>query len=248
MKIGIVKSINARPLTWGFETDLSSIIISDTPAALSLMLQRGEIDAALISSVECLRHADLDFNTSVGVCTENRVRSILYFRNKTETSIPSAVFVDNGSRSSVALLKILFRLGHNREIATSEEDPGRIQEMILAGQGHHLLFGDNAIFARWDEDVYETTDLSAWWNELTGLPFCYAFWAFSKNRPLPPELFENSLKAGLNAIDDIIARHPAFDREMLIKYFSEDLHYRTTARDLAGFELFAAYCREFKIL
>ena len=70
-------------------------------------LLKGNLDLALISSVECIRNSDvLDFSLSTGVCSSNRVRSILYFENKFHKE--TKIHVDEGSRSSVALLKILF--------------------------------------------------------------------------------------------------------------------------------------------
>ena len=245
-KIGIVKSVNARPLTYGFENNESFQTFSDTPANLSKMLLNNTLDAALISSVECVRHNNLEYYPGVGVCTNNRVRSILYFKNKTE-AIPDSIFVDNGSRSSVAMLKILFQLSYNQQLNTIEMNPDEIQNRILSGKGHHLLFGDNALFASFDNKVYDVIDLSEWWNKITGMSFCYAFWAYPKKAPVDPSIFDDSLHKGLMAIDEIILRHPGFDPEMLKEYFSKDLHYKTDENDLQGFKLFIKYCKEYKI-
>ena len=245
-KIGIVKSVNARPLTWGFENNGNYETISDTPARLAEMLLDSKLDAALISSVECVRHDILEYYPGAGVCTRDKVKSILYFKNRTE-SLPHTVYVDNGSRSSVALLKILFQLEHKRNIETIAAEPETIQKMIHAGKGHHMLFGDNALFASWDSRIYESIDLSGWWNKLTGMPFCYAFWAYRRDNPVDTAEFDWSLQKGLAEIDKIIARHQGFEPDMLRNYLSNDLHYRTNPDDLEGFQLFVRYCKKFNI-
>lgn len=83
MKIGIVDFLNAYPLCYGLE-DLEELrevsIVRDIPSRLSEKLQRGELDVALISSIEYHRHRDrFDYLPELCISSRGEVHSILLF-------------------------------------------------------------------------------------------------------------------------------------------------------------------------
>jgi chorismate dehydratase len=239
MKIGVVKHLNARPLTYGIEKSGEHEILYENPSVLKDELLKGNLDTALISSVECLRNKDsLGYSTTTGVCATGKVRSILYFKNLTDP-LPKEVFVDMGSRSSVALLQVLFKRNYNFIPKVIPSDPVLIQEKLKAGIGSHLLFGDNALLADRNLDNYHITDLAEWWNQDTNLGFCFAFWAYPKDKPVSDDLFYFSLEFGLKNIEEIISSESRFTRPMLELYLKNELHYLVQTKDKVGFELFS---------
>jgi chorismate dehydratase len=239
MKIGVVKHLNARPLSYGIEKSGEHEIVYENPSFLKDELICGNLDAALISSVECLRNADtLSYSLSTGVCASTKVRSILYFENKFEP-VSRSIPVDRGSRTSVALLQILIEKKYGFIPETIPTDPKLIQESINLGKGSHLLFGDNALVANYDPDRYRVIDLAEWWNQETGLGFCFAFWAFPKERPVSDDLFYISLEYGLKNLEEIIQMEKRFPRDMLETYLKQELHYIVNSKDKAGFRLFS---------
>ncbi|MEM7182571.1 MAG: menaquinone biosynthesis protein [Spirochaetota bacterium] len=250
MRIGLVKHFNARPLTYGFEEDKSKYdLYYDNPSILKDMLLRGELDTALISSVECWRNRDtLGFSKTTGVCASERVRSILFYHNRKESYPPEKVYVDSGSRTSVALLKVLLQLSVGKIPEMISQDPSYIFSMLNRAEGYHMLFGDNALLARFSLYHYYSYDLATWWNKETGKSFCFAFWAFPLDKPIPDAFFEESLERGLDNIRKIIRHDTRLPREVLYKYLSSDLHYYVREEDYEGFELFSEYCREYDIL
>lgn len=248
MKIGVVKHLNARPLTYGLEKNGNHTIIYDNPSILKEELLRGNLDLALISSVECIRNSDtLSYSLSTGVCASQRVRSILYFENKAEGT-PERVFVDEGSRSSVALLKILLFLKFQKNIQTISTSPAEIQNSINYNRSSHLLFGDNALLAKWDPDLYEVYDLAEWWNRLTGTNFIFALWAYPNYKIIDEAIFYSSLEYGLQKIDEIISMEKRFSKDMISEYLLHELHYVVTQKDKEGFELFSQKCRELSLI
>lgn len=248
LKIGIIKSLNARPLTYGLEQNHNIEIISDTPAILVEKLLQKKLAAALISSVECLRHPDLDYISDIGVCSKEKVKSILFFKNKKTQFPPDKIYVDSGSRSSVALIQLLFKIEYGIDIQTVATNPEEIMAMIISGENNHMLFGDNALIVKWDTMNFSTIDLSRWWKKLTGYPFCFAFWAFPKEKPLKKEIFIQSLESGLKNINIIIANENKFSKEFKEEYLTKDLHYYTDEEDLKGFEFFKNKCKEYGII
>ncbi|MCB1188791.1 MAG: ABC transporter substrate-binding protein [Leptospiraceae bacterium] len=249
MKIGVVKHLNARPLTYGFETDKKHEILYENPSVLKDLLLEKKLDIALISSIECIRNSDvLAFSNVVGVCAKDKVRSILFFKNKTESYPPDKVFVDSGSRSSVALLKVILKMETGKDVETIATNPNEIVNKISQNQGSHLLFGDNALHATWDKNKIEAIDLATWWNRISHLSFCFAFWAFSKNQVFADDLFLKSLEYGLEHIDEIINNHDSLQNSLVRKYLTQELHYKVSRQDLDGFYLFQEKCKTYGYL
>lgn len=249
MKIGIVKHLNARPLTYGFEKMGENELVFENPSVLKDLLLQGKLDTALISSVECIRNQSvLAYSTACGVCAKEKVRSILFFRNKNENFPPEKIYTDAGSRSSVALLQTLLKKNTDKLIDVVPTDPKQILQKIQEGKDSHLLFGDNALLAHWDNTTYEVTDLAEWWHRETKLSFVFALWAFPKERNFSDSFFLDSLEYGLSNLEEIISSEKRFSKEMLNSYFKKELHFRITNDDLQGFALFKKYCTDWKIL
>lgn len=239
MKIGVVKHLNARPLTYGIEKSGEHEILYENPSVLKDELLKGNLDTALISSVECIRNQhSLGYSTATGVCATGKVRSILFFENVKELE-PKEISVDFGSRSSVALLQILIKRKYNYIPKVVPTDPVLIQNSIHQGKGSHLLFGDNALLAEYDSDKYRVIDLAEWWNTDTQLGFCFAFWAYPKKSPVSDDLFYFSLEYGLKNIQEIISLETRFPPLMLETYLKKELHYLVRSKDRQGFELFS---------
>ncbi|MCB1169643.1 MAG: menaquinone biosynthesis protein [Leptospiraceae bacterium] len=232
MKIGLVKHLNAHPLDHGFRKSGKHDLVEDTPARLYAMLSEGALSTALISSVECLRNRHrFGYCSSVGVCCDGPLRSILYFEaaENPADSLPSAagrVFADNGSRSSVALLQVLYQANTGELPNIQSTEPEKIPDLVLQNpRDGGLLIGDAALRFSLREDIhrFRIRDLGQWWKETEGLPFVFALWAYPVEAPLEDSLFEASLDVGLRQMDEIIeASEFGFARQ----YLTELLHYR----------------------
>ena len=248
MKIGLVKHLNARPLTYGFEKQGNFSIRFENPSVLKEELLKGDLDAALISSVECLRNASLlNFSTKVGVCSAEKVRSILYFENQKE-KYSDKIYTDSGSRTSVALLQILLKEKFGQIPLVIPTPASEILKMIERGEGYHLLFGDHALLAKWNSEFYQALDLASWWFEKKKLSFIFALWAYPKKIQLDESIFLESLEYGLKNLEEIIQVEIRFPQSTLRKYLKEELHYIVTERDKKGFELFADLCSKYSII
>ena len=58
VRLGAVSYLNARPLTWSLDGDPRWRVRYDLPSVCAGVLARGEVDLALVSSVEYLRSAE----------------------------------------------------------------------------------------------------------------------------------------------------------------------------------------------
>src|SRR5688572_8840548 len=71
-RVGSVPYLNAAPLTRGLEDE----VILKPPAQLAEMLQRGELDAALVSVTEVLFHDAYDILDGIAVASLGEVKSV----------------------------------------------------------------------------------------------------------------------------------------------------------------------------
>ncbi|MCB1308340.1 MAG: hypothetical protein KDK30_09185, partial [Leptospiraceae bacterium] len=181
------------------------------------------------------------FCQSVGVCAHHQVDSIVYLQRRVNDqgveskSMPTGrLFVDSGSRSSVALLQILFQRSYpDIPIKLIVCPPERIPRQLQPGDGG-LLIGDSALeFTRsTSARDYQITDLATWWHKLEGLPFVFALWAYPLNTPIADEFFEQSLAVGQSNMDHIVADAGALlSLTEARRYLTATLHYKLTEED-----------------
>jgi chorismate dehydratase len=91
-------------------------------------------------------------------------------------------------------------------------------------------------------------DLAREWNEMTGLPFVFAFWACRPVVPWRPMqlLLEESLEAGLADLQLIVQEESArtgLPEPLVHRYLSENIRYRLGAQESESLRLFYRMCR-----
>src|SRR6185312_14633939 len=101
-RVGSVRYLNAVPLTRGLEDE----IIFAVPSKLAAMLQRDELDAALVSVTEVLFHDRYDILDGAAIASLGEVKSVvLAHRRPIEEA--REIFCDTASLTSVNLLRVL---------------------------------------------------------------------------------------------------------------------------------------------
>ena len=78
LRIGCVKYLNARPLIHGW----SGAVDFDHPAALCRKLERGDLDVALVSSLEYLRRPIYRIIDGVSISARGAVYSVIVAHNE----------------------------------------------------------------------------------------------------------------------------------------------------------------------
>ena len=145
-------------------------IITDSPAALADRLKIGDLDLAMIPSVEYFKLSDrYRLIPDVCIASRGKVQTVLLLAKKPISEI-SSIATDIRSRTSVALLKILFSF--NLDVSIHPFSPNL--ESMLADHPAALIIGDTA-FKLGDLDskiiIY---DLSEEWFRQTGKTFVHA--------------------------------------------------------------------------
>jgi chorismate dehydratase len=229
-RVGSVRYLNAVPLTRGVEQE----VIFATPSKLAEMLQRDELDAALVSVTEVLLKDRYDVLDGVAVASLGEVKSVLLAHRKPLTEAKE-VFCDTASLTSVQLLRVLLA-----ERGIKPEFKPLSSYDFAALPDFTLLIGDPAIDFSRSSPTHEIWDLGAAWYELTKLPFVYAVWALKRgidNFVLRRQLHE-AHGFGLDTLDYIISSRTEYDRDFRQDYLGWHIHYHLGADEKRGLAKF----------
>lgn len=175
----------------------------------------------------------------VCVGSRSRVRSVVLVTKGRELKEVRSVSLDTSSRTSVALVRVMFRefVGFEPEWREAEPDlEGMLRESDAA-----LIIGDPAMtFKREQLRVY---DMAGLWREQTGLGFVFAMWmarAASVDKVKGID-FVAARDEGLVHVDQIAARYEerlGLAREELRRYLLENICFELDEELRAGLELF----------
>lgn len=157
----------------GLEEDPGVEFRRDPPTDLAQMLRDGRLDAALLSSVEAFRQPGYRIIDELCIASNGPARSVRAF---VKPGPIRTVALDNGSATSVSMLRIFLHHGMLGECAddiefTAVEPTSRPDDLP---HDVVMMIGDCGLRA--DAGSRRIEDLGALWLRLTGLPMVYAVW------------------------------------------------------------------------
>lgn len=245
VRIGAVSYLNTKPLIYRLSERLPDCtLILDLPSGLADRLNSGDLDVALIPSVEFFRGVpDLSIISNACIACRGAVRSVqLLFRRPPE--LVRSIALDVGSRTSAALAQVLLaeRYGIRPDISLLPIEADFYQNNSDA----LLVIGDRAMKIASDRFV-ECWDLGEHWNRWSGLPFVFAMWVArtpqAGNLALDrvSRVLEDCRDEGLLNIEKIAQQHaPTYGltEEDCYLYFTKQLHFTLGSREQAGLALF----------
>ena len=185
VRLGIVSYLNTFPYLYGLEKQLqdgSSIqFCFGTPAELNKRMAQGELDIALLSSIEAARHLDrYGALPDLGIGVRETAGSVLLFSQvPLEQLKGKTIAVTSASATGVALLRLLLEKCWGIEGVDFQR---RMNFKGIRDQFPAILaIGDEALEAKqqWPRQ-WTCYDLGKVWAEWTGLPFIFALWVYSK--------------------------------------------------------------------
>lgn len=174
IRIGGVPYGVGAPLLAGMEEDSAVTLVKLPPTRLIEQLRRGELDAALVSSIEAIRCDGYQIARGLGIACKTEVRSVRAFRRR--GSLIGSVGLDASSATSVALLRVLLARPLAAEVAPGCSFASIAPTTAPAALPHDLvlLIGDAGLAAdAGDRDIW---DLGKLWRQWTGMPFVFALW------------------------------------------------------------------------
>ena len=260
VRLGAVGYLNARPLVFGLDRADDFTLRFDVPSRCATLLHAAEIDLGLIPSIEYLRGPAVDAYRIVpglAIASCGAVASVALYITRPIKDVRS-IALDTSSRTSVALVSVLCAraFGIAPDLRAHQPDLGA----MLATADAALVIGDNALFIDSGEvevsgrGVHvEKLDLGAVWQQTTGLPFVYAFWAGR-----PGALTERQVDAlraakrdGLAHLPEIAASYfadSAGRQAMAVQYLRDNIRFDLGDSERAGLERFYAYAAELGVV
>ena len=258
LRVCAISYLNTVPLMWNFDHGCRAAELRrqfdvdyTVPSNCAQMLAEGSADIGIIPTAAYATIPGLRILPDVAIASKHAVRSILLISAKPIDEIRS-VALDKSSRTSAALLKVLFRI-QDRDVAYFPEDP--YLDIMLAKHDAALLIGDPALQV--DPARYQVWDLAQEWRSLTGKPFVYAFWAARESAASEEELaqaaeaFRDSRDEGLQHVHEIARDWHvklSLPEETLSRYLTHNIHYVLDSENLAGMQLFFRLAASYGIL
>jgi chorismate dehydratase len=244
IRIGSVPYLNSKVLNYGLLKSTPEYTFeSHVPSILAKKLRDGEIDVALVSSIEYFRNPDYCILPDLSISGVREMWSIKLF-HKRPLKAARRVALDPSSETTNSLVQIILReklqLGIDFVQLNSGEDP-----LTRSDIDGFLKIGDPCLTYTPPPD-YDALDLAQQWHQFTNLPFVFAVWLAHKGTDLQginKTLFL-AKREGLRNVDAIArAEAPKLGLEFARAkmYVSKIVHYDLGRTELGGLDLFRRY-------
>ncbi|OGL44948.1 MAG: hypothetical protein A2149_06380 [Candidatus Schekmanbacteria bacterium RBG_16_38_11] len=248
IKVGCHNFLNSKPFILPLiRGDLKHHfeIILDTPVKISELLRKGKLDVGFIPSIEYLKNKNLKLIPDICIASDGEVKSVILLSKKEIKKIKT-VALDKRSKTSVALLKILFKKFYKVNVKYLEDTKANQQKA-----DSKLIIGDEALFFTYPARVPAASqelpcyifDLGKEWKKFTKLPFVFAVIAAKPTVNLD-YVRETLLKAksiGIRDIADIAmktADQAGLSYNQCYNYLSDKIKYGLGRKELKGLSRF----------
>jgi chorismate dehydratase len=250
IRIGVVRYLNSCPLAYRLdESELGVRALYDLPSRLADRLAAGDLDVALIPSIEYFRNPNYTVVSDACVSCDGPVRSVKLYSRKPVEQIRTLA-LDEGSRTSVALSQILLkeRFGLTPERMTLPI--GRSASDTSADA--IVLIGDRCMLAPEREFVC-VWDLGEEWSRWTKLPFVFAMWAARPGVDFDriERILARARDEGVRHFEEIAVRQSpliGLSAADCLSYFRDNLVFHLGDCQRRGLELFRSLAVQHKLI
>jgi chorismate dehydratase len=244
-RLGVVSFLNARALIEGLDRAHAGVDLTlDVPAALAGLLDREEVDAALVPVIDMVRPGR-DWNVISDACIgcNGETLTVRIFSRVPPEEI-RRLHVDGDSHTSVVLAALIWQEMYGTALQVTPYHADVAADACEAV----LLIGDKVINQR-PIDLDIEIDLGGAWKSLTGLPFVFAVWAARRGRELGdlPGILSRARDLGLTRLDDIaenVAPGMGWPVELARRYLKRRLVFTLDAPMREGLGLFLELARK----
>lgn len=173
LRIGGVPYGVGAPLLAGLDREPGVVLDSAPPTQLIQRLRAGQLDAALVSSIEAISAPGYRTAQGLGIACKREIRSVRAFRRRGPIR---TVGLDRSSATSVALLRLLLAHRYAGDVAQDVRFATIAPTRDVAALPYDLvlMIGDHGLAA--DAGDREIWDLGREWVQWIGLPFVFAVW------------------------------------------------------------------------
>jgi len=240
LRVGAVRYLNARPLTFALERFLPEAeIVVDLPSRLADRLAAGRLDVALIPSIEAFRQEGVAIVSDACIACDGPVWSVKLYGRVPPERIGSLA-LDEGSRTSAALVQILLAEQYGVRPRVERLPIGAPPENATAYAV--MVIGDRGMLPPVEPFAF-VWDLGEQWTQWTGLPFVFAMWV-ARSAVVSRELsaaLSAARDEGITRLDEIArvaASEIGLPEDDCLSYLRDFLQFRLGPRQLEGLRRF----------
>lgn len=233
----------------GSQRDAVALFTDTAPARCAEMLAGDEVDAALVPMIEYQRISNATIIPDVCVGSRSAVRSVVLVTRRNNLKKVGRVALDESSRTSAALVKIIFRefLGFEPEWETTQPD----LKSMLTHADAALIIGDPAM--KVPRDQFRVFDLATLWHEFTGFGFVFAMWMarVESGERVRAVDFATARDEGLAHLDEIGVKHTlqlGLSVEEIRTYLTENIAFRIDEEMRQGLNLYFELALKHKLI
>jgi chorismate dehydratase len=219
--------LNSAPLIWSFlqgSRRNTVELIDQVPAKCAQMLAKAEVDVALVPIIEFQRLAGVSVVPGVCVGSRKEVRSVVLVSKSDDLSSIRKVALDESSRTSATLVKIIFREFVHSEPLWSNHSPD-LKEMLETNDAA-LIIGDPAMTIQ--RNQFKVWDLATLWRND----------AFDAVNQID---FQSARDEGVAHIEEIVsdyAKRIPLTRDELLGYLTKNISFEMDKSMSAGLRLY----------
>lgn len=234
--------LNSAPLIWSFlkgakrgEVDF----VEAVPSRCADLLSQSEVEGALIPVIEYQRIAGGALVPDVCVGSQKEVLSVVLVSKDTELEQIGSVALDESSRTSATLVKIIFREFLDHEPAWTTRSP-QLEEMLERNDAALIIGDPGMTFPRTGLKVW---DMASLWRTFTGLGFVFAMWMIADQGVERARRvdFAGARDEGVDHIEDIVSEYEEkipLPVQELRKYLTENIVFRVDDSMKKGLQLY----------
>lgn len=208
-------------------------------------MAKKRVDCALVPVIEYQRIADVRLIPDVCVGAAEKVRSVCLITKEKDLEDVKSICLDNSSRTSATLTKIIFREFLGIEPQYADSDPNL--EKMLERSDCALLIGDPSLMI--NETRFRKFDIVETWSNFTGFGFVFAMWMVNpESADVVKRIDFSAIRdEGLEHLDEIISNYETeitLDREEFRNYLSGNIAYSIDESMANGMKLFFELARK----
>lgn len=238
--------LNSAPLIWSFLYGAKRgtvDFIDAVPSRCAQLLSQNEVDAALIPVIEYQRIPEGALVPDVCVGSQNEVLSVVLVSKNSQLEDIRTIALDESSRTSATLVKIIFREFLQREPAWTTRSPN-LDEMLDRNDAALIIGDPGMTFPRTGLKLW---DMATLWRNYTGFGFVFAMWMVG-NAAVSVD-FAGARDEGVTRIEEIVAAYQEKIPQMdLRKYLTENIVYRIDDSMQRGLELYFELAHKHRLI
>jgi chorismate dehydratase len=234
--------LNSAPLIWSLLHGSKRghvDFVEAVPARCAQLLSEAKVEGALVPVIEYQRIPSGALVPDVCVGSQKEVLSVVLVSKDTELEQIRTVALDESSRTSATLVKLIFREFLDHEPAWTTRSPN-LDEMLDKNDAALIIGDPGMTFSRTGLKIW---DMATLWRKYTGLGFVFAMWMVRDDAVERAQMidFAGARDEGVAHVEEIVESYKykiPLSLNDLRRYLTENIVFHVDESMQRGLELY----------